>query len=138
VLRLTGRPIYANLDDLDISNAIALTNFDEGASTTLSASLAKDYDNGLGFFVSYAFQDIEEVTPGTSSRGVSNFRAITDIDRNNPSVGTSSFQIEHAFKLNLSYEREIFGDLQSRFNLFGQVTSGSPFSYAFETVPQYR
>ncbi len=128
-----GRPIYANLDDLGISNAIALTNFDEGSSLTLSASLAKDYDNGLGFFVSYANQDIEEVTPGSSSRGVSNFRAIRDFDRNNPSVGTSEYQIEHAFKINLSYEKDIFGDLESRFNLFGQITSGSPFSYAFET-----
>ncbi len=128
-----GRPIYANLDDLGISNAIALTNFDDGSSTTLSASLSKDYDNGLGFFVSYAFQDIEGVTPGTSSRGVSNFRAIRDFDRNNPSAGVSEFQIEHAFKVNLSYEKEIFGDLESRFNLFGQITSGSPFTYAFET-----
>ncbi|MEL6568314.1 MAG: TonB-dependent receptor [Pseudomonadota bacterium] len=127
-----GRPIYADLDDLGINNAIALTNYDDGSSLTLSAALSKDYDNGLGFFASYAYQDVETVTEGGSSRGVSNFRGIFASDRNNPSAGTSVYQTEHAFKLNLSYEAEIFGDLESRFNLFGQVTSGEPFSYTFD------
>jgi len=128
-----GRPIYADLDDLDISNAIALTNFDAGESLTLSASLAKDYANGVGFFVSYAYQDIETVTPGTSSRGVSNFRAIVDSDRNNPSAGRSPFETQHAFKVALSYENELISDLTSKFSLFGQITSGDPFSYTFQT-----
>lgn len=128
-----GRPIYADLDDLDINNAIALTNFDAGQSLTLSASLAKDYDNGVGFFVSYAYQDVETVTPGTSSRGVSNFRAIVDSDRNNPSAGLAPFVTEHAFKVALSYENELIGDLQSRFDLFGQISSGDVFSYTFQT-----
>ncbi len=128
-----GRPIYANLGDLGISNAIALTNFDEGESLTLSVALSKEYENGLGVFASYANQDIETVTPGTSSRGVSLFRATETFDRNNPEVGRSPFEIEHSFKLNLTYEAEIFGDLESRFNLFGQINSGSPFSYAFDT-----
>ena len=127
-----GRPIYADLDDLDINNAVQLTNYDEGESTIWTASLSKDFDNGLGMFVSYANQDVETVTPGSSSRGVSNLRAIVDSDRNNPSAGTAPYQVEHAFKVNLSYEKEIFEDLNSRFNLFGQITSGEPFSYTFD------
>ena len=128
-----GRPVYADLDALDISNAIALTNFDAGESLTLSASLAKDYENGLGFFLSYAYQDVETVTPGTSSRGVSNFRAIVDSDRNNPSAGTAPFQTEHAFKVALSYEDTFVKDYETKFSLFGQITSGDPFSYTFQT-----
>ncbi|MCI5044860.1 MAG: TonB-dependent receptor [Aquisalinus sp.] len=127
-----GRPIYADLDELGINNAIALTNFDAGESLTFAASLDKEFENGLSMFLSYAHQDIETVTPGTSSRGVSNFRAIVDSDRNDPVAGTAPFQVEHAFKVNLSYDTEIFGDLNSRFNLFGQITSGEPFSYTFD------
>ena len=127
-----GRPIYADLNSLGVNNAIALTNFDDSDSLTFTAALSKEYDNGLGFFASYAYQDIETVTPGTSSRGVSNFRAIVDSDRNNPSAGISPFQVEHSFKLNLSYETEIFEGLESRFNLFGQIFSGQPFSYTFD------
>lgn len=126
-----GRPIYADLDDQRVNNAIALTNFDAGESLTLSATLSKYFENGFGFDVSYANQSIETVTPGTSSRGVSNLRAIVDFDRNNPGAGRSPFEIEHAFKINLNYEKEIIGDLTSTFNLFGQITSGEPFSYTF-------
>ncbi|KCZ53002.1 TonB-dependent receptor [Hyphomonas pacifica] len=127
-----GRPIYADLEDLGINNAIQLTNYDDGSSLTLTAALSKQYDNGLGFYASYAHQDIESVTPGSSSRGVSNFRSIIDFDRNNPGAYTAPYQTEHAFKVNLSYEKEIFGDLNSRFNLFGQIYSGEPFSYTFD------
>jgi outer membrane receptor for ferrienterochelin and colicin len=128
-----GRPIYADLDDLDINNAIALTNFDQGSSLTLSASLAKSFDNGIDLFLSYAHQDIETVVPGGSSRGVSNFRGIFGSDRNDPSAGRSPFETEHAFKMNLSYADELVGDLTTSFNLFAQVTSGEPFSYTFNT-----
>lgn len=127
-----GRPIYADLDDLRINNAIMLTNFDQGESLTLSASLAKSFDNGFDIFASYAYQDIETVTPGSSSRGVSNFRSIVDSDRNNPGAFTSPYELEHAFKVNVSYKDEIIGDLTTEFNLFGQITSGEPFSYTFD------
>lgn len=127
-----GRPIYADLNALGVNNAIQLTNSDDGNSLTLTAALSKEYENGLGFFASYAYQDIESVTAGGSSRGVSNFRSIIDYDRNNPSAFTAPYMTEHAFKLNLSYEKDIFGDLESRFNLFGQITSGEPFSYTFD------
>jgi len=128
-----GRPIYADLDDLDINNAIALTNFDAGQSLTLSASLAKQFDNGIDLFMSYTHQDIETVVPGGSSRGVSNFRGIFDFDRNNPTAGRSPFETEHAFKIDISYSDELIGDLTTEFNLFGQITSGQPFSYTFNT-----
>lgn len=127
-----GRPIYADLDDLNINNAISLTNYEGGTSTTLSASLSKDYDNGLGFFASYAHQDIDTATTGSGTRGVSAFRGIISADRNNPAVGRSPYETEHSFKLNLSFEREIIGNLTSRFDLFGQMRSGTPFSYTFD------
>lgn len=127
-----GRPIYADLDDLRLNNVISLTNVDQGESFVYTASLSKDWDFGLGGFISYAYQDIEQATPGGSSRGVSNFRGILDFDRNFPSIGRSVFETEHAFKVALTYDRELFAGLQSRFSLFGNITSGEPFSYTFD------
>ncbi|MCQ8186378.1 TonB-dependent receptor [Parvularcula maris] len=126
-----GRIIYADLDALEISNVVALDNFDEGESTTFTATLAKEYDFGFGFQVSYAYQDVETVTPGTSSRGISNWRAITDIDRNFPSAGVSPFEVEHAFKIFFDYNVEIIPGLNTQFALFGDIQSGAPFTYAF-------
>ncbi|MEO1310129.1 MAG: carboxypeptidase regulatory-like domain-containing protein [Pseudomonadota bacterium] len=128
-----GRPIYADLQDLGISNAIALDNFDDGESLAITVGLAKQYDNGIAFNLAYAYQDVESVTPGTSSRGVSNYRGIIDSDRNNPSAFDSEFEIAHQFKLFFQYEKEIIPGALSRFNLFGTIQSGDNFSYTFNT-----
>jgi hypothetical protein len=127
-----GRPIYADLDDLRLNNVISLTNVDQGESMVYTASLSKDWDFGLGGFISYAYQDIEQATPGGSSRGVSNFRGLLDFDRNFATAGRSVYETEHAFKVALTYDRELFAGLQSRFSLFGNITSGEPFSYTFD------
>ncbi len=134
-----GRPIYADLQDLGIENVTALTNFEEGRGHVISVALAKVYDMGVGFNVSYAFQDVENVTPGTSSRGISNLRAITDADINNPGSFTSPFEVRHAFKVNLSYEQDLlafasdnFEGLNTRIDVFGQIFSGDPFTYTFD------
>jgi len=127
-----GRPIYADLEDLGYSTGLTmLTNFDGGESHVFSVSLGKDYENGLGFQVGYAYQDVTAVTEGTSSRGVSNWRGIADVDPNNPSPRPSIFQVEDRFTVNLSYENEIFGNLETRFDVFGDIRSGSGFHYSF-------
>lgn len=128
-----GRPIYADLDDLDIDNLTELGNHGDGQNHVLALGIAKRYDFGLNFNFSYAFQDIEAVTEGTSSRGISNWRGIAAIDRNNPDARTSPFQVEHAFKLNLGYEVDFFntGRSYTSFNLFVQRLSGDAYGNTF-------
>ena len=128
-----GRPIYADLDDLGIDNLTMLTNHDGGESHVIALGIGKVYDNGLDFSFSYAFQDAEVVTEGTSSRGVSNWRAIIGADRNDPSARPSPFQIEHSFKLNLGYEKDFFGDGNSttRIDMFARRFSGDALAHTF-------
>lgn len=127
-----GRTIYADLNDLGVSNRTILTNGSGAESLVYTVSLQNDFDNGLGFFASYAHQDVEIISEGSSSRGISSWRGQMAADRNFPEARTSIYQIEHAFKLALSYERELFGDLTSRVDLFGQITSGAPYGYTFD------
>ncbi|WP_339333304.1 TonB-dependent receptor [uncultured Maricaulis sp.] len=127
-----GRTIYADLDDLGIRNLTELGNADGSDSHVFSVSLAKEYDNGFGFFVSYAYQDIQYVSEGNSSRGISSWRGITAIDRNNPEVRTSAYQTSDAFNVALSYERDFVSDLTTRFDIFGQITSGAPYTLTYD------
>ena len=122
-----GRTIYADLDDLGINNLTQLTNDDGSTSHVISVGLSKEYDNGFGFFTSYAWQDVEWVSEGGSSRGISNWRGISAVDRNFPELRTSFWEIEHSFKFGLSYERDFIEDLTSRVDLFGTVRSGAPY-----------
>jgi len=126
-----GRPIYPNLQWLGVDNAVELSNIDGGESFIWSVGLAKAFENGFEFDVSYANQDVESVTAGGSSRGVSNLRGGFSIDRNFLSQGRSQFEVEHKFTASFAYEREIFGNLATRFDVFGRFWSGEPFSYTF-------
>ncbi len=127
-----GRTIYADLDDLGILNLVALDNQGEGASRILTAALGKRYDTGLDLQVSYAWQDVEAVTEGLSSRGISNWRGIADADRNRPSARTSPYQVTHSIKLNAGYERALGQGFRVRADVFGRAWSGDRFTYTFD------
>lgn len=134
-----GRPIYTNLQAYNqqagenIQNAIELYNVNEGESWVYSVSLANEFDNGIGFYVSYAYQDVDMIASGASSVAVSNFNNQLSVDRNQQTAGRSVFETRHSFGINLSYEAQFFGDLRSRFDVFGNIRSGQPVSYTFST-----
>jgi hypothetical protein len=132
-----GRPIYADLQNLTatnngVGNNTVLTNGRGGDSTVYTLSLEKSFDYGLDVYAAYSYQDVNFLTEGTSSRGVSAFNGQTTEDKNYPDPRTSQFQVEDAFKLGLSYERNLIGDLASRIDLFGQFTSGGAYTYTFD------
>ncbi len=127
-----GRTIYADLDALGIGNFTQLTNHSEGENHIFTFTLAKEFENGLGFQWSYGYQDVEMGSEGSSSRGISSWRGIVDTDRNFPSARTSIYQVQDRFALSFWYERDFFGDLTTRFDLFGEITSGAPFTYTFD------
>lgn len=127
-----GRPIYADLDDLDEANLTMLTNADGGESHVFTLALTKEYENGLGFNVSYAYQDVQSALYDTSSRGISSWRSQTTSDRNNVMAATSLYQVEDRFVTAFWYEDQFFGNLTTRFDLIGEFTSGSPYSMTFD------
>ena len=126
-----GRPIYADLQALGIPNLTELGNLGSGSSHVVTLALGKAFESGFDFNLAYAHQSVRFASEGTSSRGVSAWRGIFDEDRNNPSARRSLFEVEHAFKINLGYERRFFGDLLTRVDAFGQITDGDPWSATF-------
>ncbi len=127
-----GRIIYADLDRLDILNLTQLGNFSEGTSQSFSIALEKQFDFGLDGSISYAWQDVNMVSEGVSSRGISNWRNIQDIDRNDPSPRSSPYAVEHSYKFNLGYQRELGAGILGRVDLFGRTSQGSNYTYTFD------
>jgi hypothetical protein len=150
-----GRPIYTRVDkaadpicatdptgnfgdwitcsaDRLFSQDFILDNvISDGEGIALSATLQKDHDFGLSWALGYAYVESEEVSPMTSSVAFSNYFNIATSDLNNPGVARANYEIPHRFTLNLSYEREFFGDLTTRFTLYGQANQGRPYSAVF-------
>ncbi|MEN5362327.1 TonB-dependent receptor [Brevundimonas intermedia] len=133
-----GRPTFFNDTATPFTQPVLmLTNTTGGETDQFAISLSKDwYDGwarGLGFNLSYTYLDSTERNPGTSSVALSNYQQVAVVDPNNIALSDSNYEIEDAFKLNLSYSRAFFGDYMTRINLFGQHRSGLNFSYAYGT-----
>jgi len=99
----------------------------------LVARANKSWDFGLDAGVSYTYQDIKALSDmGTALTGGSTasgtYGAQPVVDPNNPSYGTSSYEIRHNWKLNLDYQKAFAGDYKTRFSLFSEHRSGTPYS----------
>ena len=124
---ITGAPIY---DFTNGSDNLMLTNSDEKpVAHSISFALQKKFDWGLDMTFGYAYTDAEDVSPMTSSVAGSNFDNLATLDINDPGVGTSNYVVPHRFTFKLSYARDFFGDLTSRFTLYGYGYEGQAQSY---------
>lgn len=129
-----GRNIYEPIDYLTGEQTnrydLMLTNADKnGSSDIFTTSLFNAWDNGLTMNMSYTNQNITEGNAGTSSTAKSNFRYVPAVSRNVPEIGTSDFEVEHRFVLNIGYNTEFFSGYETKFNLFFERKSGRPYSY---------
>ncbi|MDK1309907.1 TonB-dependent receptor [Pseudoalteromonas ardens] len=130
-----GRPIIEAFDPNDSrSGDYMLTNVsgDDGEAQTLSFSVAKRYENGINFTLSYAYTDSKDVNPMTSSTAGSNYGNLAVSNPRNPGLATSDYEVPHRFTLQLGYKQEFFDGYATKFNLFGQASEGQPYSYLYD------
>ncbi|QBJ64664.1 TonB-dependent receptor [Pseudoalteromonas sp. DL-6] len=109
---------------------IMLTNAEkDGRSIILSTGISKSYLNGFKFDASYTYQDVTEGNPGGSSTARSNYRYGHFGDHQQTQIGTSSYETEHRFVLNLGYSAELIENYKTNFNLFIERRSGAAYSH---------
>ncbi|MCM0000641.1 MAG: TonB-dependent receptor [Erythrobacter sp.] len=130
-----GRIRYTALAGQDINGQntdILLTNTDFGDSWNLVARFNKRWDAGLFINGSYTYQDVADQNPGTSSVAFSNYtNTVVGDDANFSAQGISNYQRDHQFRLGAGFDGEIFGENNTRIELFYNLRSGQPYSYVF-------
>lgn len=126
-----GRTIYADLDANDQINLTQLGNHNEGGGQIVSVAIARPFRYSIDAAVSYAYQSIDTVTEGFSSRGISNWRNITDSDRNRPSARNSPHEVSHAYKINVGWETTVAG-VDLRADLFGRAATGDRYLFSYD------
>lgn len=129
-----GRPVYAGFpfDDFLLTNPE-----DKGDAISLSASIAKSYDNGIDFSLAYAFTDAEDVNPMTSSVAFSNDKNYATSDPLNPGLATSNYVIPHRFTSSLTYRKDFFGDLTTTFSTLATYNKGRPYSFVYGSNSEF-
>lgn len=124
-----GRTRYTFLPGTTGTNQdLVLTNSNEGRGIFLTARFAKSFDFGLSIDASYTRGDVEDVGALTSATAGSLYSNNAFLDPNNAAYGTSIYQIKDTWKFGIDFSREFFGDLTTRFNIFGEYRSGRPYS----------
>ncbi|MEH6742344.1 TonB-dependent receptor [Hyphomonas sp.] len=122
-----GRPTYAgNTNDFLLTNTA-----EKGDSLVLSAGVAKDYDNGIDWSLSYAYTDADDANPMTSSVAFSNFSNFSTSNAFQPDLGTSDYEIAHRFNMTFNWEEEFITNYFTRLSVFGTANQGAPYSYTF-------
>jgi hypothetical protein len=134
-----GRAIYDTTPDTSTTGQefnvgrgydMLMTNTDKGYGHTASMSLYKRFNNGWNVSTSYAWQDVQDVNPGTSSISSSNYGIVPiQFDPNNPGLDRSIYETKHRIVLSTGYETSFFDDLMSSVNFFFERRSGQPYSF---------
>ena len=130
-----GRVRYASVTNFaDTNNDLYLTNTKKGRSYIAVARVDKHFDFGLDLNVSYAWQDVKDQAPATSSTASSNYGNGAFLDANGAAYGTSNDEVKHNIKYSASFEHAFFGDYNTRLAIFGETRIGRPYSWTMQDI----
>jgi hypothetical protein len=128
-----GRPIFVRKVPT-LSDAVLLTNTDEGSQWSISGKLEKPFRDGLYASASYIYGRSKSVNDGTSSQALSNWRFVyVPGDINNPPLTYSNFDTGSRINLALSYELKVLSRLHPVVSFFYNGQSGRPYSVLYNT-----
>ena len=128
-----GRPIFVRKVPA-LSDAVLLTNTDQGSQWSISTKLEKPFREGLYASASYIYGRSKSVNDGTSSQALSNWRFVyVPGDINNPPLAFSNFDTGSRINLALSYDLKVLTHLHPVVSLFYNGQSGRPYSVLFNT-----
>lgn len=104
----------------------------ESYSVTAALSVSGEFDNGIGYGLSYTRQKAEDFGTlpifATTAGGIYG-EQYTSIDPNGATFGRSNNEIEESFKADLTWKKKFVGELETRFTLFGESRSGTPINF---------
>ncbi len=128
-----GRPIFVRKVP-SLSDAVLLTNTDQGSQWSISGKLERPFRNGFYASASYIYGRSKSINDGTSSQALSNWRFVyVPGDINDPALAYSNFDLGHRINAALSYEIGALSRLHPVVSLFYNGQSGVPYSVLFNT-----
>lgn len=103
-----------------------------GSIWTAALGLSKYFDNGFNFALSYSKQNSREFSASArfSSTASSLYSGqYASLDPNTATSGRSQEEISDAFKGELGWRKNLFGDYETRISLFADYRKGRPVTF---------
>jgi carboxypeptidase family protein len=117
--------------DPRFTNAYELSNTDQGYRYSITGTVSRNYQVGLGFMAAYTYGRSEDVSNGIRNSMESNWQLNQSLNPNNPGLALSNFDIRHRIVVNVNYRKSWNNVWVSTFSVFLSAQSGSPFTYGF-------
>ncbi len=121
---------------------IVAFNTDEGESYSIGISGERSFfDRELNVLVGYARSNIEDRVSGARFGSTASSlygTGASGMDPNEEAYGTAFEQITNRYKAEVNYSHNFFGNLQTRFNLFGEIRDGRPISFTMSDTAASR
>jgi hypothetical protein len=134
-----GRTRYNSITSFaDTGQDLLLTNTKKGRSYIAVARFEKRFDFDLTVGATYAYQDVKDQAPATSSTAGSNYGNGGFLDPNGAAYGTSNDEVRHNIKYNVTFDHAFVGDYKTTFALFGETRIGRPYSYTMQEASNTR
>lgn len=127
--------------NLGSNRDIVAVNTDEGNGYTIGLTAFKSFDFGLDVLLGYARQNVEDKVSGARFASTASSlygTGAAGLDPNEEAFGTSFEEVQNRWKAEFSYSRDFFNDLETRFNLFGEIRDGRPISFVMSDVTSGR
>lgn len=122
-----------NYIDSRYTNIHVMSNTDDGYTYDITASLRKNFQNGLRGNVAWTYGDAFVVNEGTSSQINSLWRFQENVNgANNLPFSRSDFSLGHRVTASLTYHKEFLNNLATTISVFYEGVSGRPFSYIID------
>ncbi len=113
------------------TNAVLLSNTDQGTTDSFTLSLEKPWQNDWSAKISYIHSDATEVSPGTSSVALSNFQNRPIFNPNEEEPETSNYEIRERFVGTFAKRFHFFTNAPTTLSFFYEGREGRPYSYGF-------
>lgn len=124
------QPIFTGTVDPNLAAAYELGNTTLGYRYTLTAQVNKTL--GRWFFSSaYTYGQSKDVANGIRNSMESNWQLNQALNPNNPGLTWSNFDIRHRLTGTVAYRLDWSRQWVSRFSLYVQSQSGSPYTFGF-------
>ena len=134
-----GRPRYTFVPTPGVTGQTSDNNGDyliyndsRGRSHIAVARINKEFDFGLSLGGSYAWQNVKDVSPATSSTPGSLYNNAAKSDPNYPAYGRSNDETTWRFTYNVGFDHAFFGDYRTVVQLFGETRAGRRYSFTMQ------
>ena len=115
-----------------VSNAIELSNTNEGYQYSFTAQLTKNFSNGFAGMLAYTYSMAKDITSNPGSSASSAYSSNTAVGSlNNPGLSYSNFATPNRLIGNVSYRVEYAGMFATTFSLVYQGYQTGRWSYTY-------